>query len=59
MYNKLVEEYPEGGLYYYLGGYLSRVQGNIDQALERFTLSYEKNDQFFEMENICKYEIGW
>jgi tetratricopeptide (TPR) repeat protein len=51
--------YPEGSLYYYIGGYLSRVQGNIDQALERFSLSYEINDQFFEMENICKYEIGW
>lgn len=47
------------GLYYYMGGYLARVQGKVDLALERFIISRELNEQFFEMENICRYEIGW
>jgi len=59
LFLQLTEKYENASLYYYLGGYLSRVQGNIDKALERFTMSYEMNDQFPEMENICKYEIGW
>ena len=42
-----------------MGGYLSRVQGKIDQAIERFSTSHDLNTQFFEMENICKYELGW
>ena len=59
LFSQLTTKYPEACLYYYLGGYLSRDQGQIDTALERFTQAHELCEQCFPMENICKYEIGW
>lgn len=52
LFEQLTTKYPESSLYYYLGGYLARDQGNIKKAIERFTLSQQLNRQFFAMENI-------
>ena len=59
LFQSLLEYSPNGALYFYMAGYLSRKQGDINLSIERFSTCLNLSSQFFEIENISKYEIGW
>lgn len=59
LYSSLAKQYPTSGLVHYLGGYLAREAGEIDNAKSRFRLARTSCDELPSLENICEYEIGW
>ncbi|GAQ83686.1 hypothetical protein KFL_001570250 [Klebsormidium nitens] len=46
-------------LFQYLGGYLARVRGGLDLAIERFERAHAASSEVRPFQLMCLYEIGW
>jgi len=58
-YSKGIESYPDCPLFAYVGGYVKRKRGYIDEAAELFNKVFNMSIQFHELQVVTGYEIGW
>lgn len=60
---KILEEnkpkYPKSALMSFYRGRVLKLQGKLDEALERYNIALEECAQQREIQLICLYEIGW
>jgi len=55
----MISEDPEFTFAYFLGGYLAREQGEIEESLNWFKICTECSNECEELINLCRFELGW
>ena len=53
------KKYPTGSLYYYLGGYVHRKRGQLDDAVATFERAHAGGSDLRALQLACLYEMGW
>lgn len=54
-----LEGKKQSSLFQYMGGYLARVQGNLNVAISRFTYAKDAANESQVLQLMCDYEMGW
>ncbi|PIK57131.1 putative tetratricopeptide repeat protein 39C-like [Apostichopus japonicus] len=52
-------KYPNSALMSFYRGRVLKLQGKLDEALDRYNIALEECSQQREIQLICLYEIGW
>ncbi|KXJ14069.1 Tetratricopeptide repeat protein 39C [Exaiptasia diaphana] len=53
------QEYPSSAVFLFFRGLVSRLKGNVGQALQEFHQAMTAAAEQTEIALICQYEIGW